>query len=169
VNFTSILFNAPARDYGAELSASMLLTPTLTADVGVAYLHTKVMDVELPDGTFGDQVQPLSPNLAATANLRKEWHESFGTIFAQGTVAYVGSRFYGSVNQPELLGPSYVQGNLSGGYTSPNGKWNSILSVRNVGDKAIIVDRFDVVSSGGYSERSYAPPRWVTFEVRYNF
>ena len=169
VHFTSILFNAPARDYGAELSASMLLTPTLTADVGVAYLHTKVMDVGLPDGTIADQVQPLSPNLSATANLRKDWRESFGTIFAAAGVVYVGSRYYGSVNQPELLGPSYVEGNVSAGYTSPNGKWNSMLSVRNVGDKAIIVDRFDVVSSGGYSERSLAPPRWVTFEVRYNF
>jgi len=169
VHFTSILFNAPARDYGAELSASMLLTPTLTAGVGVAYLHTKVMDVALPDGSLADQEQPLSPKLSATADLRKEWHESFGTLFAAANVVYVGSRFYGSVNQPELLGPSYVEGNLSAGYTSPNGKWSSVLSVRNVGDKAITVDRFDVVSSGGYSERSLAPPRWVTFEVRYNF
>jgi iron complex outermembrane recepter protein len=169
VNFTDILFNAPARDYGAELSASVLLTPTLTADLGVAYLHTNVLGVELPDGTFADQVQPLAPNLSVTANLRKEWREPFGTFFAAGNLVYVGSRFYGSVNQPELLGPKYVEGNVSAGYTTRDGKWSSSLSVRNVGNRAITVDRFDVVSSGGYSERSLAPPRWVTFEVRYSF
>jgi iron complex outermembrane receptor protein len=169
VNFTSILFNAPAQDYGAELSVSALITPTLTADLGVAYLHTKVMNVELPDSTFGNQQQPLAPNLSATFDLRKEWHESFGTLFAVGNVFYVGSRFYGSVNQPELLGDKYVAANLSGGYTTPNGKWSSTLSVKNVANKVITVDRFDVVSSGGYSERSLAPPRWVTFDVRYSF
>ena len=169
VNFTSILFNAPARDYGAELSVSALLTPTLTADLGLAYLHTKVTGVELPDGTFADQVQPLAPNLSATADLRKEWREPFGTFFAAGNLLYVGSRFYGSVNQPELIGPKYVEGNVSAGYTTPDGKWSSSLSVKNLGNRVITVDRFDVVSSGGYSERSIAPPRWVTFEMRYSF
>jgi len=169
VNFTSILFNAPAQDYGAELSVSALLTPTLTANFGLAYLHTRVKGVELPDGTFGDQVQPLAPNLSATADLRKEWHESFGTLFAVANVFYVGSRFYGSVNQPEIIGDKYVAANLSAGYTTPDGKWSSALSVKNIANKVITVDRFDVVSSGGYSERSLAPPRWVTFDVRYNF
>jgi iron complex outermembrane recepter protein len=169
VDFTSILFNAPARDYGAELSATMLITPTVTADIGFAYLHTKVMDVELPDGTYGDQQQPLSPNISATADLRKEWHVPFGTVFAATNWIYVGARYYGSVNQPELLGPKYVEGEVSTGYTTPNGKWNATFAVRNVTDRVITVDRFDVVSSGGYSERNLAPPRWFSFEVRYSF
>jgi len=169
VNFTSILFNAPARDYGAELSVSALITPTLTANLAVAYLHTKVMGVELPDGTLADQQQPLAPNLSGTAELRKEWREGFGTLFAAGNLAYVGARYYGSVNQPELIGAKYVEGNVSGGYISPDGKWRTSLSVTNVGDKVITVDRFDVVSSGGYSERNLMPPRWVHFEVKYSF
>jgi iron complex outermembrane recepter protein len=169
VDFTDILFNAPARDYGSEISLSVLITPTLTADLGAAYLHTKVIGVELPDGTYADQQQPLAPNLSGTFSMRKEWRAPIGTFFATGTVVYVGSRYYGSVNQPELLAPSYVEGNVGVGYKTPDEKLSSTLSVKNVGNRVITTDLFDVVSSGGYSERSIAPPRWVTFEVQYKF
>src|SRR2546422_6882537 len=55
------------------------------------------------------------------------------TLFPYTTLfrSYVGSRFYGSVNQPELIGPKYVEGNVSAGYTTPDGKWSSSLSVKN--------------------------------------
>jgi iron complex outermembrane recepter protein len=169
VDFADILFNAPARDYGAELSASALLTPTLTADLGLAYLHTTVSDVELPDGTYADQQQPVAPKFSLTANLRKEWRVSFGRLFAETNWAFVGSRYYGSVNQPELYAGGYTLGNVSVGYETSDDKWNATLSVKNVTDKVIPVDKFDVVSSGGYSETSLAPPRWVSFQVRYKF
>ncbi|HTV52956.1 MAG TPA: TonB-dependent receptor [Steroidobacteraceae bacterium] len=169
VDFTDILFNAPARDYGSEVSATFLVTPTLTVDVGGAYLHTRVMNVELPDGTYGDQVQPLAPNLSGTLDVRKEWPVSFGTLFATGNLVYVGSRYYGSVNAPELLAPKYVLGNVGVGYNSSDEKLTCTLSVKNVGDRVITVDLFDVVSSGGYAERNLAPPRWVDFTVRYKF
>jgi iron complex outermembrane recepter protein len=169
VNFADILFNAPARDYGAELSASTVLTPTLTADLGVAYLHTRVSNVELPDGTFADQVQPVAPKYSVTANVRKEWPVSFGRFFTEGTWVYVGSRYFGSINPPELYAGGYTLGNVSAGYTTTDGKWNATLYVKNVANKVIPVDKFDVVSSGGYSETALAPPRWVSFEVRYKF
>jgi iron complex outermembrane recepter protein len=169
INFADITFNAEARDYGGELSLDALITPTLTASVGAAYLHTIVYHVELPDGTFADQVQPLAPKFSLTADLKKEWRESFGTFFAAGNLTYVGSRYFGSVNQPELLAPSYVQGNLSAGYTTPSGKLNLTLSVKNIANKVILEDAFDVVSFGAYTEYNVAPPRWVSFAVRYNF
>jgi iron complex outermembrane receptor protein len=169
IYFADLTFNAEARDYGGELSLDALITPTVTASVGFAYLHTRVENVQLPDLTYADQVQPLAPNTSLTANLRKEWRESFGTFFAAGNLTYVGSRYFGSVNQPELLAPSYAQVNLSAGYNTTDGKLDFMLSVKNVTNKVILEDAFDVVSSGGYTEYNIAPPRWYSFEVRYNF
>jgi iron complex outermembrane receptor protein len=167
INFADLTFNAEARDYGGEVSVDALITPTVTADLGVAYLHTRVKDVELPDGTFADQQQPLAPKFSLTADLKKEWRESFGTFFAAGNVTYVGSRYFGSVNQPELLAPSYTVGNVSAGYTTPNGKLAFTLNVKNVTNKVVLEDAFDVVSSGGYTEYNIAPPRWYSLTVRY--
>lgn len=169
INFADITFNADARDYGAEWSVDALITPTVTADVGFAYLHTIVYDVVMPDGSLRDQVQPLAPNVSVTADLKKEWREPFGTFFAAGNLVYVGSRYFGSVNQPELLAPKYVEGNVSAGYDTPDGKLDFTLSVKNVTNKVILEDAFDVVSSGGYTEYNIAPPRWVSVSVRYNF
>jgi outer membrane receptor protein involved in Fe transport len=123
----------------------------------------------MPDGTYRDQQQPLAPKNSLTLDLKKEWHEPFGTFFAAGNLTYVGSRYFGSVNQPELLAPSYAQGNLSAGYTTPGGKLACTLSVKNITNKIILEDAFDVVSSGGYTEYNIAPPRWFSFAVRYNF
>ncbi len=169
INFADITFNADATDYGGEFSVDALITPTLTASVGFAYLHTRVTNVELPDGTFADQVQPLAPNISLTADLKKVWRVPFGTFFAAGNLTYVGSRYFGSVNQPELLAPRYAQGNLSAGYDTPDGKWDFTLAVKNISNAVILEDAFDVVSSGGYTEYNIAPPRWVSFSVRYTF
>jgi iron complex outermembrane receptor protein len=169
VNFADLTFNAEARDYGGELSMDALITPTVTASVGFAYLHTRVDNVQMPDLTFAEQVQPLAPKISLTADLRKEWRASFGTFFAAGNLTYVGSRYFGSVNAPELLAPGYAQGNLSAGYNTPDGKLGFILSVKNITNKVILEDAFDVTSSGGYTEYNVAPPRWYSLAVRYNF
>jgi iron complex outermembrane recepter protein len=169
VDFADLTFNAQARDYGAEFSADALVTPTVTANLGFAYLHTVVYDVPMPNGTFRNQVQPLAPNISVTFDLKKEWREPFGTFFAAGNLTYVGSRYFGSVNQPELLAPAYTETNVSAGYDTPNGKLNFTLSVKNLTDRVIIEDIFDVVSSGGYAEYNIAPPRWVSLTARYNF
>ena len=94
---------------------------------------------------------------------------SFGTFFAAANLTYVGSRYFGSVNQPELLAPAYTETNVSAGYTAPNGKLSFTLNVKNLTDRVIIEDIFDVVSSGGYAEYNIAPPRWVSLTARYSF
>jgi iron complex outermembrane recepter protein len=169
VNFADLTFNAEARDYGGEFSLDALITPTVTASLGYAFLHTAVYGVLLPDGSYRDQQQPLAPKNSATLDLKKEWRESFGTLFTAGDLTYVGSRYFGSVNQPELLAPGYAQVNLSTGYSTPDKKLNLTFSVKNVTNKIILEDAFDVSSSGGYTEYNIAPPRWFSFAARYNF
>jgi iron complex outermembrane receptor protein len=82
---------------------------------------------------------------------------------------YVGSRYFSTVNEPSLLAPSYVTGNASVGYTSPSGKWNSTLSVENVNNKAYQTYKIEFASTAGYGEENFAPPRWVSWQLRYNF
>jgi len=117
LDLSAILFNAQARDYGAELYDTVSLTPTLTGSLSLAYLHTKVMGVDLPDGTVMNNAQaPNSPRLSVAADLRKEWREPFGKMFAD--VSYVGSRYFSTVNEPGVLPPSYATGNVPRLYCS---------------------------------------------------
>jgi iron complex outermembrane recepter protein len=164
------MFTAQARDYGAELETSAAITKTLTGSLGLAYLHTRVMGVTLPDGSVSnDQQQPQAPEFSVIADLRKEWHVPFGTVFVEGGMTYEGSRYFSTINSPDLQAPSYVTGNASVGYTSADEKWTSTFSVKNINNVAIPTYLYDVSSTAGFGLESFAPPRWFNFRVRYSF
>jgi len=170
LDLSAILFNAQARDYGAELYDTVSLTPTLTGSLSLAYLHTKVMGVDLPDGTVMNNAQaPNSPRLSVAADLRKEWREPFGNLFAEATVSYVGSRYFSTVNEPCVQAPSYATGNARVGYTTANRKWTWALSMNNINNKAYQVYLYDEASVAGSGQQNFAPPRWVRGEVEYKF
>jgi iron complex outermembrane recepter protein len=170
VGITAVLFNAQARDYGSDLSATALLTPSLTAEFSIAYMHTKVLGVTLPDGTVDDDAQqPFAPKVSLNADLRKEWHEPFGSLFVEAGLTYAGQRYLSTLNENSVLAPSYTTANASVGYTSPNGKWTSSLSADNINNAAIEIDAFDLASTAGYGVRNFAPPRWVRWQLAYHF
>ncbi len=168
-NLQSVIFNAEARDYGAELSVDALLGEGLTATVAGAYLHTKVKGVSLPDGTVTDQEQPFSPKFSLTSSLRKEFETSFGKLFGSASLNYVGSRYFSTVNAPSMKADSYVTGDVSVGWVSSDEKWNATLLVTNVNDKAYEIYKLDLAAFGGYGTRNFAPPRMFTFQLGYNF
>lgn len=165
-----VLFNAQARDFGTDLDTTAALTSSLTAHFSLEYLHTRVFGVVLPDGTVDNNArQPLAPNISLTADLRKEWQESFGHLYLEAGVSYVGARYFSTINENTFLAPSYVTANASAGYTSPNGKWTSALTVDNLNDEAYPNYIADNTLVAGYTEAQVAPPRMIHWQLTYNF
>jgi len=104
-----------------------------------------------------------------SANLRKEWPEPFGKLYAEAGATYVGSRYFSTVNEPAVLAPAYATGNVRVGYVSPDEKWRSTLSVNNINDKAYQVFLFDEASIAGSGQQNVAPPRWVRWDLSYKW
>jgi iron complex outermembrane recepter protein len=80
VNLTGAIFNAEARNYGAELEVNADLRDGLSANISLAYLHTRVLDVSLPDGSKADQQSVFSPKYTASASMRKEFTLILGIL-----------------------------------------------------------------------------------------
>jgi len=51
-------------------------------------------------------------------------------------------------------------------YTAPEGKWEAGLSVSNLTDEEALTYTYDIV---GYTIQVFAPPRWVSANIKYNF
>jgi iron complex outermembrane recepter protein len=165
-----VLFNAQARDFGADLDTTAALTSSLTAHFSLEYLHTRVFGVALPDGSVdNDAQQPLAPNLSFTSDLRKEWQGNLGRVFIEAGVSYVGARYFSTINEATFRAPSYVIANASAGYTTPNGKWTSALTVDNLNDEAYPNYIADNTLVAGYTEAQVAPPRMIHWQLTYNF
>ncbi len=169
VNLASQIFNADARFYGAEVELSARLDDALFLNFGGAYLNTKIYDVALPDGSIADQESAQAPKFSLNASLRKEFNVRAGTVYAQASANYNSSRYFSTVNEPVLKAPGYVSGDISLGFRNTDDVWDIVLNVSNVTDKGYIVYRSNLASIAGYAVQSYAPPRQVSLQVKYNF
>lgn len=165
----AVLFNAEARNYGAELEANADLGSGLSARLGGSLLHTNVKDVQLPDGTLRDQRSAYAPSAMLIGNLRKEFQASSGKFFTQGGFTYASSRYFSTVNEPALKAGPYTVFDASVGYIAKDGRWDATLMVNNLTNKAYPIYQAELASIGGYGIRSFAPPRWISLQLGFHF
>jgi len=169
VGVSALLFNAKARDYGAEFEVAAQVLDHTTVSGNLAYLHTKVEDVSLPDGTIANQQQAFAPHLAVNANIRQEVPTKIGTLFAQGAISYTGSHYFSTVNEAATQSPSYITADFSAGWTSTDKKNSVTVKVANLTNKAYLIYSYNLASFAGYGLRNFAPPRWVSLQLKHNF
>ncbi len=169
VNLNGAIFNAEARNYGGELEVNADLRHGLSGGLGIAYLHTRVKNVSLPDGTLADQRSAFSPKLSIAANVRQEVRSAIGTFFAQPSLSYAGSRYFSTINAPALKAGAYLTGDISIGLIAPDRKWDATVFVRNVTDKHYITYAGDLTSVAGFVQRNYSTPRTASVQVGYRF
>jgi iron complex outermembrane recepter protein len=165
VGVVSQLFNANARDYGVEGDATFRLARETILSVSGAYLHTKVMDVSLPDGTLADQQQPLAPKFSGTASLRQSFQLSEAKITFDSNFTYVGSRYYSTVNEPALKAPSYITASLGVELESKDKMWHLKVEVNNLNNARYAVFLNELASTAGFGIGNYAAPRSINFHI----
>ncbi|WP_157684857.1 TonB-dependent receptor [Komagataeibacter europaeus] len=163
------LFNASAYSYGGELSLTAHPIRNLSFSVGTSMMHGIVKNVSMPDGVLRDQNMAFAPHWMVNSSLRYEMPVSFGSLFVQGDMSFVDSRYASTVNSPSLQMPSYVLANASTGWNSLNRRWSVTFYVKNIANAFYYTDNVDITGADGSATPSFSTPRWFSGQIRYEF
>lgn len=166
----SVIRNRDAEIYGAEIEVAAAPAEGWDFLFGIALLDTEVSGVTLPTAQVVTNEAPKSPDLTLNGLLRKEWPAFGGTMAAQMDFNY-SSKSYASVANSEATHlPSYIVGNAKLTYLSPDERWDMSLFVKNIADEDVQTFAFDLaIAAFGINIESYAPPRMVGMQGRYNW
>lgn len=84
--------------------------------------------------------------------------------------SYHDSQYNDAVNEPRLYQPSYTLLNAAVKLQTNDGRWEGILAVRNITDKAYLVTGNSAWgTSASYVDNLYGHPREWSLSVQYNF
>ena len=169
VGVSSVIFNAQARNYGAEFEVSARPMRFTTLSGGLALLQTKIEGVSLPDGTVANQQQAFAPHVSANVSARQELPISSGMLFVQTDVNHSSSYYGSTVNETATMMPSHTVVGLSGGWIDVQEKTRVVVLVTNLTNSAYPIGRYDYAPVGGYGEENLAPPRMVNVSVSRKF
>lgn len=161
--------NYRAAFYGGEAEATLRLPQDLTASVGLAYLHTKVRDVEtLYSGTQAERAV-MAPTWTVTGNVTKSFDLSGNPLALTWSFDYIGKR-YASLdnNAATLVRGSFVH-NARVSYKLEDAGVEFALFCNNISNVSRQAFSYNLIGSTGDVTRSYAPPRWFGGSVRKTF
>ncbi|VAV90575.1 TonB-dependent receptor [hydrothermal vent metagenome] len=161
--------NNDATYKGAELE--LLTSPAQGWDIiaNVAYIDAVVKDLEFAPGLTKDVTPSFTPEFTASGTVRYAWPGFGGELAAQSTVSYQSSVFNNMRNFTGQKFDGWAEVNARFSWESDDGSWGTAVAVSNLFDSRHGVIGFDVSSFGGYTQESYARPRWISVNIRKNF
>ncbi|WP_019053850.1 TonB-dependent receptor [Sphingobium xenophagum] len=157
-NLVQQIFNVDAIAYGGEVEFRVNPAEGLDVSLTGAFMHSRVKNVPLPDGTFADRRLPDAPTASIGGLVRYSFDALGGRVGGQVNANYVGSHFLTALNERTNFQKDYATVDLRLDYASPDDKWTIAAFVRNVTNNAHEIFGLDV-SSLGYAASVYAPPR----------
>jgi len=161
---TSLLLNSEADFNGAEVEAIYSTDNGWDLLLGLSLLDTEVNN---PERGVVNQNAALAPDTSVNALLRKNWDLDNGSsLAAQISANYNSERSFNTIQSEITTGNSYTMVNAGIQYIAPEGKWEAGLSVSNLTDEEALTYTYDIV---GYTIQVFAPPRWVSANIKYNF
>jgi iron complex outermembrane receptor protein len=164
-----ILSNTDASIYGAEAEFAVSPGYGINLQAGVALLDTDVEDIPI-GGQLLDREAPQSPDLTFNFFISKDFQLGAGTVRLSFDGAYTDAYFSQLTNAPVTLVDSNWLLNTRLSFTSKDERWEAAIFARNLLDEERQVYAFDITFPGnGLVEQTYAPPRWVGGQIRYNF
>ncbi len=168
VALSTIVSNKDAQLYGGEVELTAQPAPGWNVVFGLSGEKGTVYDVLLPNGQFTDRQPPIMPEVTANALVRKDWTVFGGLFGAQLDFRYTGRSYAAISNAPDTILPGTATFNSRLSFARGD-HWEGALRVANIANRAVAVYAFDTAPYYGSSERSYAPPRWITIEANYHW
>lgn len=165
-----LLFNADAKYNGAEFEYTGLLTDSFMVNAGVAWLDTKVKNVQDRSGAIYDRKAVLAPEISANAMARYTADlGGSGKLAFQLDGSYSSSVYFDNINQPGLKEGGYALLNGRISWKSESGSLEVAAFVRNITDKVNRIYAFDLTGDLGYVQESYRTPRTFGASATINF
>ncbi len=161
--------NNDATYKGAELE--LLTSPADGLDIiaNVAYIDATVKDLEFAPGLTKDVTPSFTPEFKTAGTVRYSWPAFNGHLAAQTTASYQSSVFHNMRNFTAHRFGGWAEVNAQLSWESDDGNWLASVSVDNIFDSRHGVIGFDVSSFGGYTQESYARPRWTSVSIKRSF
>jgi iron complex outermembrane receptor protein len=169
VGLSQFVGNKPAEVVGAELELQVRPTRGLFLSGFLTKLNTQVKDIVLPSGRMVDRIMPQAPSLSLGGMVRYEFPVGPGALSMQTDWKYDSSQYFSTFNAPIDREPSRVVGNVRVAYATDDDHWEVAAFVNNVTDREYRIYNLDLSSTFGFSQQTFARPRWFGGSVKYNF
>ncbi|NVJ70973.1 MAG: TonB-dependent receptor [Alphaproteobacteria bacterium] len=168
-NNSGFVSNVDADYKGFELELTTTPTKNLNLLATVAYIDADVKDVTIAPGLTKDVKPPYTPKWQLSGVARYSWDAFEGSMAAQTSVSYQSSFYSNLRNFTAHKFDGYAKVDVGLTWDAYAEDWSVSAMVHNVFDNRYQVIGFDVSSFGGYSQESYARPRWWSLTVGYKF
>lgn len=155
--------------YGGEVEIVTVPVDGLEADLGVAYLKSRLKNVATKYSGISSSEGAQAPRWTVNGRVVKSFDVGPGKLALQWSFDYIDDRF-SSVdnNRATFIKGSFVH-NARISYSLPDGGPEFALFVDNISNKARQNYVFDEISIEGSVVKSFAPPRWFGGSIRYSF
>ncbi len=165
--FAQTIRNLDAKVKGFEAEFTVKPLDGLTLSLSGSYLHTRVYDVVLPDGTAVNRRLPQAPRFSGNASLRYERPvgEDASMSF-QFDVYHAGAQSFTVLAAETEMEPAYTTGNARLGFKT--GRYDFSVFVDNVWNETYRQFSLDLSSLGTLAQ-VYARPRSVGASLRIDF
>ncbi len=155
--------------YGGEVELSAKLGSGLTANLGAAYLKSKLRDIPTARDGIIDQESILAPRWTVNGAINKKFEVGANSLNINWSFDFIDDRFASIDNNAATAVEGSFVHNVRISFDLESGGVELAAFVNNISD----VDRenfsYDLLSSTGSAIKSYAKPRWWGFSVRKTF
>ena len=152
--------NKDATIKGLELEFNTRPVDGLYLSAFATYLDSKVKDVSLPSGRVTDARMPQAPKLSIGGLIRYEMPVGDGTLALQTDWKYDSSQYFSTFNAPVDRQAARIVGNARVSYAFADRKWELAGFVSNLTDKEYKLYNLDLSGPFGFTQQTYARPRW---------
>jgi len=165
VNIALAVRNKDATIKGLELEFNTRPTDGLYLSAFGTYLDSKVKDVTLPSGRVTDTRMPQAPKFSLGGLARYEMEMGDGTFALQTDWKYDSAQYFSTFNAPVDRQAGRVIGNARVTYVFGARKWELAAFVSNLTDKKYKLYNLDLSGPFGFTQQTYARPRWFGASV----
>jgi iron complex outermembrane receptor protein len=171
---TQQIGNLPAKVRGAELGVTLTPDEHIDLTLGGSYLSTQVRGVVTPvvgtsDTVTLDRHMVLAPNFSANAIARYHCKIAGERELAfQLDATFTGKQYFDLNNDPIATEQPHTVSNGSITFTDPATHLSFSAWVKNMTDRRYRLYAIPVTSLG-FEQQMYAPPRWYGVTVGYQF
>lgn len=162
------IFNKDARVKGVEVEFTTQPIDNLTLQFSGSYLDTKVLDVQLPDGSFTEPNLPQAPRFSGNAIIRYDFDLGPNSAYVQADGLYSGKSCYTVLCAPVEREGAYALLNGRIGVNLDNGLELRAF-VENITNTKYRLYAVDTAAISGTVISGYAMPRVWGIGATYRF
>lgn len=167
--FNTLLFNAEAESYGAEVELIMSPVDGLDILIGASYLDTEVTGLDSAIFGVTTEEAPLAPKLTFNGLAVYAWGAFDGEMSVQVDFSWRDDHKFNLATSDPVLEDAYAVVNAKIAFATADGAWTGSVFVNNLTDKDYRSFAVDATAFFGSHENILGAERWVGANIKYQW